>query len=81
MVGVRAAEIADHLVTVGPRGHLIAASARRAGLSSNEVIEFDDTNDAIAYLSRSLNEKDVVLVKGSNAVHMDRIVAALEVPA
>jgi UDP-N-acetylmuramoyl-tripeptide--D-alanyl-D-alanine ligase len=81
MVGVRAAEIADHLVTVGARGHLIATSARRAGLSSNEVTEFDDTNDAIAYLSRSLNEKDVVLVKGSNAVHMDRIVAALEVPA
>jgi UDP-N-acetylmuramoyl-tripeptide--D-alanyl-D-alanine ligase len=81
MVGVRAAEIADNLVTVGARGHLIAASARQAGLDPEAVTEFEDTDGAIAYLSRSLNEKDVVLVKGSNAVHMDRIVAALEVPA
>jgi UDP-N-acetylmuramoyl-tripeptide--D-alanyl-D-alanine ligase len=81
MVGVRAAEIADNLVTVGARGHLIAASARQAGLDRSAVTEFEDTDAAIAYLSRSLNENDVVLVKGSNAVHMDRIVAALEVPA
>jgi len=81
MVGVRAAEIADRLVTVGMRGHMIAASARQAGLDPEAVMEFDNTDEAIGYLGRSLNDQDVVLVKGSNAVHMDRIVAALEVPA
>ena len=78
IVGVRAAEVADRLVTVGTRGRMIAAAARRTGLRSDRVTEFDDSDDAIAYLRKSLTGKDVVLVKGSHGVHMDRIAAALE---
>ncbi len=81
MVGVRAAKIVDRLVTVGSRGHMIAAASRQAGLGSEAVTEFESTEEAIPYLRRTLTGSDVVLVKGSNAVHMDRIVAALEVPA
>jgi UDP-N-acetylmuramoyl-tripeptide--D-alanyl-D-alanine ligase len=79
MIGIRAAQVAERLVTVGPRGHLIAAAARRAGMRNNKVAEFESTDEAIPHLRKSLNEKDVVLVKGSRGVHMDRIVAALEV--
>jgi UDP-N-acetylmuramoyl-tripeptide--D-alanyl-D-alanine ligase len=79
MVGVRAAEIADRLVTVGKLGHIIAASARRAGLKTNLIHEFENMDAAIEHLRKSLNEKDVVLVKGSHGIRMDRIVTALEV--
>lgn len=78
MVGVRAAEVADQLVTVGERAHIIAAAARRAGLKSGAIREFENTEQAIAYLSESLGGSDVVLVKGSHSIRMDRIVAALE---
>jgi UDP-N-acetylmuramoyl-tripeptide--D-alanyl-D-alanine ligase len=81
IVGVRAAEVTDMLVTVGLLGHMIASAARRAGMKSGKITEFEDTNEAIPHLRRSLTEKDVVLVKGSHGIRMDRIVAALEVPS
>lgn len=80
MVGVRAAEVADTLVTVGTRGHIIATAARRAGLGSKKITEFESHEEAIAHLRKSLTKEDVVLVKGSHSIHMDRIVTALEVP-
>jgi UDP-N-acetylmuramoyl-tripeptide--D-alanyl-D-alanine ligase len=79
MVGVRAAEVADLLVTVGRLGHIIATAAQRAGLGSRKIIEFENTDQAIAHLRKSLTTDDVVLVKGSHGLRMDRIVAALEV--
>jgi UDP-N-acetylmuramoyl-tripeptide--D-alanyl-D-alanine ligase len=81
IVGVRAAEVADSLVTVGNLGHMIASAARNAGMKSVRIIEFENTDEAISHLQKSLMEKDVVLVKGSHGIHMDRIVAALEVPS
>jgi len=79
VVGVRAAQVADLLVTVGVLGHLIAEAARQAGLRSEKVTECKDTGEAVAHLQKSLTDQDVVLVKGSHGIHMDRIVAALEV--
>jgi UDP-N-acetylmuramoyl-tripeptide--D-alanyl-D-alanine ligase len=81
IVGVRAAEVADRLVTVGTLGHLIANSARRAGMQFGKIVEFENTDKAIVYLQESLTGKDVVLVKGSHGIRMDRIVAALETPS
>jgi UDP-N-acetylmuramoyl-tripeptide--D-alanyl-D-alanine ligase len=79
LVGVRAAAVADALVTVGMRAHLIAKAARRAGLGSRRITEFDDQEQAISHLRKSLAKDDVVLVKGSHGIRMDRIVTALEV--
>lgn len=79
LVGVRAAQVAESLVTVGSRGHMIAAAARGAGLKANKVKEFDAAEGAIPHLRKSLSAKDVVLVKGSHGIHMERIVTALEV--
>jgi len=78
MVGIRAAKVADRLVTVGERGHMIASSARYAGMRSEKIIEFEKTDDAITYLQTSLGGQDVVLIKGSHGIRMDRIVSALE---
>jgi UDP-N-acetylmuramoyl-tripeptide--D-alanyl-D-alanine ligase len=79
MVGVRVAGIANRLITVGKRAHMIASAARQAGLRSGAITEFDTTDEAVDYLRQSLGERDVVLVKGSRGIRMDRIVAALEV--
>jgi len=78
MVGVRAAEVLDELVTVGRLGHLIAEAARQAGLSAASVVELEDSQQAIEYLKDRLGPGDVALVKGSHGMRMDRIVAALE---
>ncbi len=81
LVGVRAAEISDILITVGTLGHLIATAARQAGMKSTKIKEFENTEDAIIHLRQFLTEKDVVLVKGSHGIRMDRIVTALEMPS
>jgi UDP-N-acetylmuramoyl-tripeptide--D-alanyl-D-alanine ligase len=79
-VGVRASEVADEIVTVGERARMIAGSARKRRFSKLTITEFDNTEQAIDYLKDRLNENDVVLVKGSRGMMMDRIVAELEAP-
>jgi UDP-N-acetylmuramoyl-tripeptide--D-alanyl-D-alanine ligase len=78
-VGARAAEVADVLVTFGVRAHLIAASARRAGLRRSAVHEFEDLDEMIDWLNKNLTGDDVVLFKASNSLRLDRAVSALEV--
>lgn len=78
MVGARAAEIVDELVTVGERGRLIATSASQAGLSEDTIRVFESSDEVIDFLQSHLTSQDVVLVKGSHGMHMDRIVTAME---
>jgi UDP-N-acetylmuramoyl-tripeptide--D-alanyl-D-alanine ligase len=80
IVGVRASEVADEIVTVGERARMIASSARKRRFSKLTITEFDNTEQVIDYLKDRLNENDVVLVKGSRGMMMDRIVAELEAP-
>lgn len=79
MVGIRAAEIVDHLVTLGSHARMIADAAQKAGLSARSISCWDDPQQVVEELQSSLKEGDVVLVKGSHGLRMDRIVAALEV--
>lgn len=78
MVGARAAEVADLLVTVGRRARWIGDEARRAGMTSEQVVELEDSQAAIEFLRERVGAGDVILVKGSRGMRMDRIVAALE---
>lgn len=81
MVGVRAAEVLDELITLGERAHTIAAAAQAAGLPGHKITEMNAIDQVIPFLKDRLTEKDVVLVKGSHGMRMDRIVTALEVYA
>jgi len=81
MVGIRAAEVVDELITVGERGKMIASAALAAGLPINKVTALEQVEQVIEYLQPYLQPDDVVLIKGSNLMRMDRIVAALEVEA
>ncbi len=78
MVGVRAAQVVDELITVGERARMIAAAARKAGLNDHYITELENTQAAIAFLQGRFREDVVVLVKGSHGMHMEQIVSALE---
>ena len=78
MVGRRAAEVVNELITVGERGRMMADAARRMGFPASQITELDDTDQAIPFLRDHLQDGDVVLIKGSRGMQMDRIVAALE---
>ncbi|MCL4272847.1 MAG: UDP-N-acetylmuramoyl-tripeptide--D-alanyl-D-alanine ligase [Anaerolineales bacterium] len=79
MVGMRAAQVAKILLTLGPRARMIAEAARRAGMRSANILEFESSQPIVDWLNKNLTENDVVLMKGSHGLRMDRITAALEV--
>ena len=78
MVGLRAAQVADVLVTLGPRAHMIAEAARRAGMKKASITEFEEFDPLMEWLKANLANKDAVLIKGSHGLRMDRITALLE---
>lgn len=77
-VGIRAAEVSDVLVTVGELGQLIARAAAESGFEQKNIHTFLSCEKATDFLKGFLTEKDVVLVKGSRGMRMDKIVTALE---
>ncbi len=76
-IGAEAAAILDGLVAVGERGQWIADAARAAGLE--KVATAPDADAALAVVDQVLSPAagDVLLVKGSRGIALDRLVAAL----
>lgn len=64
----------DYLVTLGENGRNIAQGALNAGLSSERVFSFDSTEQIVGFLRQFLDKGDVVLVKGSRGMKMEKIV-------
>ncbi len=58
---------------------MIADAAIRAGKAPKKVSNFENTDQVVEALRDLLKEGDVVLVKGSHGLRMDRIVTNLEV--
>ena len=79
MVGLRAGQVADVLLTLGERAHIIAEAARRGNGKKKSIVEFDELEPLVEWLKTNLTKKDVVLIKGSHGLRMDRITSSLEV--
>jgi UDP-N-acetylmuramoyl-tripeptide--D-alanyl-D-alanine ligase len=78
MVGLRAAQVANVLLTLGKRAHMIADAARRAGMKKNSIVEFEEFDPLMEWLIANLTKDDTVLIKGSHGLRMDRITSMLE---
>ncbi|MBL8056839.1 MAG: UDP-N-acetylmuramoyl-tripeptide--D-alanyl-D-alanine ligase [Anaerolineales bacterium] len=81
LVGQRAGAVAEVLVTIGPRARLIADEARQAGLPAAAVAEFETGEAALPFLQALIQAGDVVLLKGSRGLRLDRLARALEAGA
>lgn len=75
-VGVRAAECTDLLITVGFRARASAEAALDAGMPEQNIRQYDMNESARAgkELEIELREGDIVLIKGSQSIRMEKAV-------
>ncbi len=73
-VGEQAAEGVDILFTVGVRARGIALGAMNTGLSEADVYQYDEAAKAGKELQSYIKPGDVILIKGSQGMRMERIV-------
>ncbi|MEK7641579.1 MAG: UDP-N-acetylmuramoyl-tripeptide--D-alanyl-D-alanine ligase [Patescibacteria group bacterium] len=76
-VGREVIGAADMLITVGQRSRATADEALRAGLAADKVHAFDSSVEASEYLKPLVKTGDVLLIKGSQSIRMERTVTAL----
>jgi len=74
-MGEEAAAAADILVTVGIRSREAAETALDKNLGDGAVLQFDSSTEAGQYMADNiLKPGDIILVKGSQALRMERCV-------
>jgi len=72
--GRSAAQVCDILVTVGVRGKLIAESAASTGMKRSQIFTFQNIREAGMQVQQKIRKGDLILVKGSQGVRMERVV-------
>jgi UDP-N-acetylmuramoyl-tripeptide--D-alanyl-D-alanine ligase len=77
VVGRRSADVADAIITVGPRARTIGREALSVGMAADRVQMVEEAPEAVLLLEELVKPGDVILVKGSLGMRMDRIVTAL----
>jgi len=64
----------DLLFTVGPRAKFIADEARCVGFDPQNIFEFSNSEEAKIPLQEKIKQKDLILVKGSQVMRMEKII-------
>lgn len=74
-VGRRVAELGiDFLVAVGAKSQLTANAARGTGMAEDRVIACETAEQAGHYLQDHIEQGDLILVKGSQGMRMEKVV-------
>ena len=67
-------ESADLLFTVGIRAKIIAETAEKIGFSKKKIFVFTNIHEAAMQLQQKVLRGDLILIKGSQGVRMERVV-------
>ena len=77
-IGRLSAKVFDLLITVGPRAKFIADLAVKSGLNKKNVFSFDTADEAKLKVQELIKKGDLILVKGSRAMRLDKIIEEIE---
>ena len=76
-IGKIASENSDVLVVVGPRANAFKEGALEMGTKPESILEFKDSREAAEAMKTFVKKGDLVLVKGSQSMRMERVTEAL----
>jgi UDP-N-acetylmuramoyl-tripeptide--D-alanyl-D-alanine ligase len=68
----------DVVIGVGPRSTSLLDGARDAGFADDRLHHFDDAQSAGEFLKTFIRDGDLVLVKASRGIGLDKVVSMLE---
>ncbi len=74
-IGREVVGAAVELITIGQRSRTTAAEAVKSGFATSKVHSFDTSVEAGDYLRTIMKSGDIVLIKGSQSIRMERTVA------
>jgi UDP-N-acetylmuramoyl-tripeptide--D-alanyl-D-alanine ligase len=72
--GKRVSEVCDMLLTVGLRSRQIAEGALSNGMDEMKIFQYEDSRSAGKELEQYLSSGDIVYIKGSQSLRMERVV-------
>jgi len=67
----------NYLVTAGSDASTIGKEAEKRGMSMDNIFSFDFAEDAGRFLQDRIKQGDIILIKGSRAMQMEKIVREL----
>lgn len=79
-VGMLVAKSANVLVTVGARAKFIAEQAKKSGLQRKNIFSFETVEEAQLPVQDMIRKGDLVLVKGSHAIGLQKLVEEIRLP-
>ena len=68
----------DLLICVGPKTRDLIASANGVGFPKDRILWYETTESASVEVGKQLHPGDVVLVKGSRGMRLEKVVRALQ---
>lgn len=75
--GAHAAKCADMLVTIGFRAHDMAQGALDSGMPDQNILQYEDSTAAGRELKNIVGEGDIILLKGSQSIRVEKTVEEL----
>ncbi len=73
-IGIYAAGICDFIVTIGPRAKFIAEGAKQRSFETANLLHCLDAVDAGKKLQNLIQKGDIILIKGSQSMRLERTV-------
>lgn len=77
MIGDLINKPCDLLVTVGENSKLIAETAKQNGFNKQNIFTFSNSKEAGKFVVQMIKEGDMVIVKGSQGIRMEKVVQEL----
>lgn len=77
-IGERVAFSVNKLITVGPQAKIIALTARKNGMDEQNIHSYETVTQVIEDIKKLINENDIVLIKGSRVIGLEKIVEILK---